>query len=119
MSASEQFSADARDASEPETRLSVQAGSICARSFGDVLIGFCPNFYIKNHLLPGDGSGMSGHQGCWPEMDSVREYREKAVRARRLARGVTDAVVQEQLELAATEYDEIADRLEAGAERGK
>lgn len=46
-------------------------------------------------------------------MDKVQEYREKAAHARRLARGVTDAVVREQLEIAAEEYDEIADQISA------
>ena len=46
-------------------------------------------------------------------MDKFQEYREKAAHARRLALAVTDAVVREQLEIAANEYDEIADQLSA------
>lgn len=46
-------------------------------------------------------------------MDKFQEYRERAAHARRLARAVTDAVVREQLEIAANEYDEIADQLSA------
>jgi len=48
------------------------------------------------------------------DMNSIKEYREKAARARRLARAVTDAVVREQFEIAAKEYDEMADHLSAG-----
>lgn len=44
-------------------------------------------------------------------MDKTQEYREKAARARRLARAVTDATVREQLEIASKEYDEMADQL--------
>jgi hypothetical protein len=46
-------------------------------------------------------------------MDKVQEYREKAAHARRLAKAVTDAVVREQLEIGAEEYDEMADQLSA------
>lgn len=49
------------------------------------------------------------------DTNSTREYREKAVRARRLARAVTDFAVQEQLEIAAKEYDEMAEQLEEDA----
>jgi hypothetical protein len=49
----------------------------------------------------------------WPDMDKIQEYREKAIHARRLAKGVTDAVVREQLGIAAKEYDEMADQLSA------
>jgi hypothetical protein len=52
-------------------------------------------------------------------MSTVQEYREKAARARRLVQGLTDATVREQLELAAKDYDEIADQLEAGVARGR
>lgn len=48
-----------------------------------------------------------------PGMDKIQEYREKAAHARRLARAVADAVVREQLEIAAKEYEEIADQLSA------
>lgn len=43
----------------------------------------------------------------------IEEYREKADRARRLARAVMDAVVREQLEIAAKDYDQMADQLSA------
>lgn len=46
-------------------------------------------------------------------MNSIHEYREKAAQARRLARAVLDAVVREQLEIAAKEYDEMADQFSA------
>lgn len=49
-------------------------------------------------------------------MNSVQEYRQKAAQARRLAEAVT---VREQLEIAAKEYDEMADQLEEGAPRGE
>lgn len=42
-------------------------------------------------------------------MNSIHEYREKAAQARRLARAVLDAVV----EIAAKEYDEMADQFSA------
>jgi hypothetical protein len=45
-------------------------------------------------------------------MKLIGEYREKAARARRLAKSVTDSAVREQLETAAKEYDEMADQLE-------
>jgi hypothetical protein len=45
-------------------------------------------------------------------MNSIQEYRKKAAQARRLARAATDAAVREQLEIAANEYDEMADHLE-------
>ena len=48
-------------------------------------------------------------------MSTVQEYRQKAVRARRLAHAVTDAAVREQLEIMAKDYDEIADQLEEDA----
>jgi hypothetical protein len=47
-------------------------------------------------------------------MDKAQKYREKAAHARRLAKSVTDAVVREQLEIGAEEYDEMADQLSAG-----
>ena len=46
-------------------------------------------------------------------MEKLQEYREKAAHARRLAQFATDPVVREQLEIAANEYDEIADQLSA------
>jgi hypothetical protein len=46
-------------------------------------------------------------------MDKIQEYREKAAHARRLARGITDADMREQFEIAAQEYDEMADQLSA------
>ena len=52
-------------------------------------------------------------------MSTVQDYREKADRARRLAQAITDTDVREQLEVAAKEYDEIADQLEAGAVDGE
>ena len=48
-------------------------------------------------------------------MNSVQEYRQKAAQARRLAEAVADFTVREQLEIAAEEYEEMADQLEAGA----
>jgi hypothetical protein len=58
--------------------------------------------------------GTSPPRRRLPGMDRVQEYREKAAHARRLARVVTDDTVREQLELAAKDYDEIADQLSAG-----
>jgi len=46
-------------------------------------------------------------------MNSVQGYRDKAARSRRLAESVSDPLVREQLELAAKEYDEMADQLPA------
>jgi hypothetical protein len=42
----------------------------------------------------------------------LQNYRAQAVRARRLAKSVTDLQIREQLEMAAQDYDEMADRLE-------
>ena len=55
----------------------------------------------------------------WQDMNSIQEYRERAAQARRAAKSVSDPVVQEQLELAAKEYDEMADQLEGGSARGR
>lgn len=52
-------------------------------------------------------------------MNSVQEYRQKAAQARRLAEAATDFTVREQLEIAAKEYEEMADQLEEGAPRGE
>lgn len=49
----------------------------------------------------------------WLDMDKVEKYREKADHARRLAKAISDAVAREQLEIAAKEYDEMADQLSA------
>jgi hypothetical protein len=49
---------------------------------------------------------------CWQDMNSIQEYRTKAAQARRLAKSVSAPDVQEQLEIAAQEYDEMADHLE-------
>jgi hypothetical protein len=46
-------------------------------------------------------------------MDKFQEYREKATHARWLARSITDADAREQLEIAAKEYDEMANQLAA------
>jgi hypothetical protein len=45
-------------------------------------------------------------------MHSAQHYRERAEQARRLARGVTDRDLQQQLEALARQYDSIADRME-------
>jgi HJR/Mrr/RecB family endonuclease len=45
-------------------------------------------------------------------MNSIQEYRRKAAQVRRLAKSVSDHAVQEQLSLAAKEYDCMADQLE-------
>lgn len=50
-------------------------------------------------------------------MNSIQEYRQKAAEARRLAQSVTDYTVREQLEIAAKEYDEMAEHLEEDAAR--
>jgi hypothetical protein len=54
-----------------------------------------------------------------PDVNSVQEYRRKAAQARRLAQATTDRAVREQLEIAAKEYDEMANQLEEGAARGE
>ena len=45
-------------------------------------------------------------------MDGVQKYRQRAAQARRLAKSVTDPLICEQLEIAARDYDEMADRAE-------
>jgi hypothetical protein len=45
-------------------------------------------------------------------MDWVQKYRKRAAQARRLAKSVTDRLMREQLEMAARDYDEMADRAE-------
>jgi hypothetical protein len=44
-------------------------------------------------------------------MNSVQTYREKAAQARRLAKSVMDPAMQEQLEIAASDYDQMADEM--------
>jgi hypothetical protein len=45
-------------------------------------------------------------------MDWVQKYRKQAAHARRLAKLVTDPLMREQLEMAARDYNEMADRAE-------
>jgi hypothetical protein len=45
-------------------------------------------------------------------MDQIQKYRKQAAHARRVAKSVTDPLMHEQLELAARDYDEMADRAE-------
>jgi hypothetical protein len=56
-------------------------------------------------------------------MNSVQTYREKAAQARRLAKSVMDLPMREQLEVAASDYDqmadEMADRTEGRSARGR
>ena len=48
------------------------------------------------------------------EMQEASYYRDQASRARRLARGVTDREVADQLARTAEDYDDIAEDLERG-----
>jgi hypothetical protein len=51
-------------------------------------------------------------------MESRKEnQRARAALARRLAKSVTDPLIREQLEMAARDYDEMADRLDEAAEQ--
>ena len=56
-------------------------------------------------------------------MNSVRTYRDKAAHARRLAKSLMDPAMREQLEIAARDYDQMADELadqtEGGSARGR
>jgi hypothetical protein len=45
-------------------------------------------------------------------MDRVQKYRKRAAYGRRVAKSVTDPLLREQLEMAARDYDEMADRAE-------
>jgi hypothetical protein len=45
-------------------------------------------------------------------MDQVQKYRKRAAHARRVAKSVTDSLMHEQLEMAARDYDEMADGAE-------
>jgi hypothetical protein len=45
-------------------------------------------------------------------MDTDQEYRDRAAQARRVAESVKDPLIREQLEVAAGDYDEMADQAE-------
>jgi hypothetical protein len=47
---------------------------------------------------------------CWQDMNPVQTYCEKAAQARRLAKSVMDPATREQLEIAARDYDQMADQ---------
>ena len=47
-------------------------------------------------------------------MTSVQRYRDRAARARRLAAAITDDSLQEQIELVAREYEDLAAQMEQG-----
>jgi hypothetical protein len=50
-------------------------------------------------------------------MNTVRGYREKAAQARRSAKLALNAAAREQLEMAARDYDQMADQLIFGLGR--
>lgn len=56
-------------------------------------------------------------------MEPIRTYREKAAHLSRLAKSMTDPEIREQLEIAAKDYDdmadEMADRIEGRSARGR
>lgn len=51
------------------------------------------------------------------EESSAEHYRKRAAKTREIAKSVTIPGLSEHLETVAREYDEIADRLEAGAQK--
>jgi hypothetical protein len=50
-------------------------------------------------------------------MDQIQKYRNRATHARRVAKLVTDPLMHEQLEMAARDYDEMADRAESASSK--
>jgi hypothetical protein len=68
---------------------------------------YIPETYLRGGVQPVHRGGVGQCMG------KTQEYRKKAAHVRRLARGLTDAIAREQLELAAKDYDEIANQLSA------